>query len=188
MRKSLWSIHSDQLLIWIDEEYYPYNYLLTLLEIPDDAYTVLRQNVIGCSTLRQEFSMLIGRYCKILKRNFWTLLERKPTWAVMTCSSFSCRVLCSLNSVLAVSSRPLSWADRLSFWLAYSSHISRQCSSCSLRLSTDSCSEITSWLAWEYRGCSWSVRDGLHVWLITSWWDLSLANKSVRGVMSFKPW
>ena len=37
-----------------------------ILEIPNDAYTTLSQNLIGCSTLSQEYCQLIGLYWKIM--------------------------------------------------------------------------------------------------------------------------
>ena len=40
------------------------------LEIPNDAYTTLNQNLIGGSTLSQKCCNLIGWYWKIMKSNF----------------------------------------------------------------------------------------------------------------------
>ena len=41
-----------------------------VFEIPDDAYacTTLSQNLIGCTTLSQEYSKLIGCYWKIMRK------------------------------------------------------------------------------------------------------------------------
>ena len=45
-----------------------------VLEIPNKAwYTALSWNLIGCSTLSQEYCKLIGWYWKIMRRQFWTL-------------------------------------------------------------------------------------------------------------------
>ena len=38
----------------------------TELEIPNDAYTTLSRNLIGCSTLSQEYCKMIGFYWKII--------------------------------------------------------------------------------------------------------------------------
>ena len=44
-----------------------------LLEIPNDAYTILSQNLIGYSTLSQEYCKLIGCLWKIMRHQLWTL-------------------------------------------------------------------------------------------------------------------
>ena len=44
-----------------------------VLEIPNDASTILSQNLIGCSTLSQEYCKLIGWHCKVMGRQLWTL-------------------------------------------------------------------------------------------------------------------
>ena len=44
-----------------------------VLEIPNDAYTTLSQNLMGCSTLSQEYCELIGRYWKIMRKQLGTL-------------------------------------------------------------------------------------------------------------------
>ena len=44
-----------------------------VLEIPNDAYTTLSRNLIGCSTLSQEYCKLIGSYRKIMRRQLLTL-------------------------------------------------------------------------------------------------------------------
>ena len=44
-----------------------------VLEIPNDAYTTLSQNLMGCSTLSQEYCKLIGRYWKIMRKQLGTL-------------------------------------------------------------------------------------------------------------------
>ena len=41
-----------------------------MLEIPNDAYTTLSQNLIGCSTLSQKYCKLIGWYKKMIQGNF----------------------------------------------------------------------------------------------------------------------
>ena len=44
-----------------------------VLEIPNDAYTTLSPNLIGCSTLSQEYCKLISWYWNIMRRQLWTL-------------------------------------------------------------------------------------------------------------------
>ena len=44
-----------------------------ILEIPNDAYATLSQNLMGCSTLSQEYCKLIGRYWKIMRKQLGTL-------------------------------------------------------------------------------------------------------------------
>ena len=44
-----------------------------VLEIPNDAYTTLSRNLIGCSTLSQEYCKLIGWYWEKMRRQLWTL-------------------------------------------------------------------------------------------------------------------
>ena len=39
-----------------------------VLEIRNDVYITLSQNVIGSSTLSQEYCKLIGQMCKIVRR------------------------------------------------------------------------------------------------------------------------
>ena len=48
------------------------------MEIPNDAYTTLSRNLIGGSTLSQEYCKLIGWYWKIMRRQLWTLTNPIP--------------------------------------------------------------------------------------------------------------
>ena len=43
-----------------------------VLEIPNDAYTTLSQNLIGCSAFSWEYRKLIGWYWKTMRRELWT--------------------------------------------------------------------------------------------------------------------
>ena len=63
---------------------YCWNYFLLYWKLPvmhSIAYTTLSQNLIGCSTLSQEYCNLIGWYWKIMRRQLWILTcpIRRPT-------------------------------------------------------------------------------------------------------------
>ena len=62
-----------------------------VLESPNDADTTLDQNLIGCSTLSQEYTAsLMGNLSKWLRRQLWTLtcpivnwcINKWPIWGV----------------------------------------------------------------------------------------------------------
>ena len=55
-----------------------------LLKIPNDAYILLRQLLIGCSLLSQEYCEPFGRYWKMMSRQLYTLIYQNITDEINT--------------------------------------------------------------------------------------------------------